>query len=325
MIAEAVAAHRHPASDADLEAEIFGTDDPEAIAAALEAAVGPVERVLFYSTSAAVVAGLALADGRRVAIKVHRPHVDRAHLDAVHRIQRAVAARGFPCPRPLAPPRPLARGTATLEELLDAGGWRDTHEPDARRAVARALARLHELTADVDATGLREGALADPVGLWPQPHNPRFDLASPRGAWIDEIGAEARRRLRERAGEVVVGHNDWSGKHFRFLGERITAVYDWDSLDRSDEPRLVGQAAATFTATWELPVRLVPSLDEARAFVAEYEQARGRTFPPDERRRLAAAATYVLAYNARCEASVVDEPGPGSFGEALARDDFLEL
>ena len=30
--------------------------------------------------------------------------------------------------------------------------------------------------------------------------------------------------------ELVVGHHDWSGKHFRFADGRVTVVYDWDSL-----------------------------------------------------------------------------------------------
>jgi hypothetical protein len=34
----------------------------------------------------------------------------------------------------------------------------------------------------------------------------------------------------QRGPRRIVGHSDWSGKHFRFSDEAITAICDWDSL-----------------------------------------------------------------------------------------------
>ena len=119
-------------------------------------------------------------------------------------------------------------------------------------------------------------------------------------------------------------------KQFRFVGDEISAVYDWDSLCRTDEARIVGQAAVTFPATWYLPVDILATPDEARAFVVEYEDARGRTFDADERRRLRGAASYALAYGARCE-STFDPAATafpsGSQRETLSRHgrEFLRL
>jgi hypothetical protein len=78
-------------------------------------------------------------------------------------------------------------------------------------------------------------------------HDP-FDFAATRAGteWVDEFAARARSGLRAPAGDVVVGRGDWSVKHFRSVGDRVSAVYDWDSLVATDEPRIIGQAGASF-------------------------------------------------------------------------------
>jgi hypothetical protein len=98
-------------------------------------------------------------------------------------------------------------------------------------------------------------------------------------------------------------------------------VYDWDSVAVDLEPILVGEAARSFTATWYLDVPIMPSPEEAAAFVREYEQARGRAFAPAARETLRAAALYATAYTARCEHARDPRAGdfpPGSAREALA-------
>ena len=296
-----------------VEETIFGDEDPvRAIVAFLDEE--PAE-TLFVEASVGVVAGFRLEDGRGVVVKVHQPNVSAAYLQSVHTVQGALADAGFPAPRPLGRPRPLARGYATVEELLDRGDRRDGHDAAVRGAMARALARLIELAPDV--AGIDGGILERTAALWPQPHSPLFDFEATRDGteWIDEY---AERSRSQPVGDVVLGHGDWSVKHFRFLGDEITAVYDWDSLIRTDEPRVVGQAAATHTATWYIPTTVLATPDEARAFVAEYEEARGRRFAPDERARIAAAATYNVAYGARCESC--GDPAAASFAAGSQRD-----
>lgn len=103
--------------------------------------------------------------------------------------------------------------------------------------------------------------------------------------------------------------------------DSLRVVYDWDSLGLAPEPELVGYAACHFTTTWYLDVPLIPTPDEARAFVADYEGARGRAFTPDERGVVGAAAAYGLAYGARCESCADPEAtsfAAGSQREALA-------
>ncbi|HET9991769.1 MAG TPA: hypothetical protein VFQ65_24740, partial [Kofleriaceae bacterium] len=66
-----------------------------------------------------------------------------------------------------------------------------------------------------------------------------------------------------------------------------------------------------------------PSREQARAFVAAYEVARGRPFERAERTRLDAAAIYALAYTARCEHGHA-RPGAMSAALAAAPDRYFE-
>jgi hypothetical protein len=91
----------------------------------------------------------------------------------------------------------------------------------------------------------------------------------------------------------------WSVKYFRFRGDEVTAVYDWDSLSVDYESIAVGGAAATHTAEFERP--WVPRIEDALAFLEDYESTRERPFSADERRAVHARIAYLLAYTARCE------------------------
>ena len=291
------------------EDELFGTHEPRAVGEAFERFCtvdlgSPVAAALFYEASVGCVAGFELADGRRVVVKAQALANPPAFLEAAARTQSRLAASGFPAPAVVLGPRPLGHTLATVEELVDEGVYRDAHDPSVRAALAEALARLVTLAADLPREGLaREQQTLAPGALWPRPHHRMFDFEATRAGteWIDELGRRARERL-VHAGTPVIGHTDWTVKHCRFVGDQVRVVYDWDSLGLMPEPELVGHAAAHFTTTWRLDVPLIPSPDEARAFVAEYEEARGREFAPAERRRLGAQAVYSLAYGARCEA-----------------------
>ena len=117
-----------------------------------------------------------------------------------------------------------------------------------------------------------------------------------------------------------MGHADWSVKHFRFVDDGVSVVYDWDSLRLDEEPVIVGTAAATFPATWYLPVESrAPTPDEMRLFIAEYEAARHGSFTRPEREAVVAAAVYAMAYAARCEHAVDPESKDltGGFRSAL--------
>ncbi len=279
-----------------------------------------VGKVLFERASTGIVRGLELEDGRQVVVKAHQPAQDEIFLTAVRDVQAYLHAEGYPVLLPLGGPAPLGRGLGLAQELRDEGTWEDAHRPEIRRELARSLAAQLELTRRLGAVvGLGRGwRLWADKGLWPPvAHSPIFDFASTAvGAErIDELAAQAR-QLIVGSGEALVGHSDWSAKHMRFVSGRIAVVYDWDSLDLSSEARLVGTAAATFTANFELEVRQAPTPDEARAFVDDYSSARARRLSRTEREEIAAVTLYLVAYSARCAHALGRS---GDFVEALER------
>jgi len=333
VIAATFATWEHPLRDGGLDRErsIYGTVDPEEIARVVDdfcvAALGArIDTYLFYAVSQGSVSGVRLTDGRRVVVKARTSTWTLPFLDAVYRVQSYLVAHGFPCPRPLLQPAPLGQGYATVEELVDEGEYADAHIPAIRRAMASTLARLVAATHALrDTPELRAGLQSrmpfrrPTDSIWPVPHNPMFDFeATTSGAeWIDHLAATAREALARGAGGLVIGHTDWSAQNCRFVDETIHVVYDWDSLMLDKEPIIVAEAAMTFAFNWLLPgPQIAPSPDEARAFVREYEEARGAPFTAAEWESITAAATYALAYGARLEHSLspaqTDYPSDGA-------------
>ena len=310
---------RYP--DSPVIQDLLGTLDATEIRARVRELEPETAEIFFFRASVGALFGVLRRDGSRVAIKVHKRYEDDAYFTAMQQLQSALAAAGFPAPRPLG-----RRGQATFEEWLDDGVFRDAHEPEVRRAMARELVRLHRLATD---SGIRPRRPFFPLGdeaLWPTPHNALFDFeATVEGAeWIDEIARPAKRARDASTGVEVVGHTDWSAKHIRFDADlRPLAIYDWDSLDTQPEPVLVGNAAGSFTYTEELDHDVFPwpDADESLAFIADYEVARGTPFDAEERRAAHGACVYLRAYAARCGHAfgndVRRESGLAEFAEAL--------
>lgn len=308
---------------------LVGHADPGRLAASLQAAMEPAVgipvRCFFAEVSVGLVAGLERADGRPVVAKVHGSRTGRDALEAIARLQEHLRVGGFPVPGVLAGPLPLERGHLMIEELRSRGERGDPRRPAQR---SRWAAALHELIERLEAFVELPGLPHEDAGsaLWPEPHNALFDFeGTNRGAEpIDGVAREAVATGFRDLGRRVVGHADWSAKHYRIEGDRITAIYDWDSLRVSREPMLVGAAAASFTVSWYLddPPHW-PRVDEALAFVREYERARGRPFDARERLAVAAAARYAAAYQARC-AHALGEGYDRSRLRAFARECVAE-
>ena len=177
--------------------EIFQSEEPEVVAHAVsafcETKLGhPPAEALFFFASVGVVFGFRMPDGQRLVIKVHRPERSLVFLTQMGNVQHILATQGYPCPRPLTVPQPLALGLATIDELIDEGVPRDAHEPDIRKAIAtslfqqiRLLRKSEQLGIDVRPFDLR---LPSDV-LWPKPHNAIFNFeATQEGAeWIDTL------------------------------------------------------------------------------------------------------------------------------------------
>jgi hypothetical protein len=312
-----------------LARSILGATDPRLVYENLESFCvvrlgSVVEEMFFCELSVGGTFGLRLRDGRRIMLKAHPPDRTPRFLDAVYRVQRQLYEWGFPCPAPITGPLPFGPGFATVEEFVDNGEHADAHEPAIRRSMAHALARMIELAATVpDVRAFSQAWKLPPDrGLWPVPHNALFDFeATAAGAeWIDEIANKAKTVLDNSPGRMVIGHADWSAKHFRFKDGKVSVIYDWDSLGLDKETNLVGHTATHFPYTeyFDVPRRASP--EEARLFVEEYEIARGTPFSEQGPIAVSAAAAYGLAYTARCE-HAIDREGKdlrGSFREALS-------
>jgi hypothetical protein len=246
----------------------------------------------------------------------------------VQDVQRRLLAHGFPTPQPLLGPTPLRDGIAIVESFVDKGERRDPHVASVRRTMARGLATLVELCEPLGIGDELVHGNGHATGeLWPAPHDARFDFAaSAAGAeWIDDVAARAKERLSSTE-RGVIGHGDWRAENMRFAGDRIVAVFDWDSLRVAPESELVGGAAHYFTSDFRVDDRRqLPSLEEALAFVDDYEATRSFELDRDV---VHAAIAYGIAYAARCEHSdaVTDfgrrAPRPipaGAFADGSAR------
>jgi Phosphotransferase enzyme family len=339
-LASIIAAHLREwdTSPAFVELAIFESDDARVIAAAIDAFCARhlgarVAGGLFHQSSIGSVTGAVLSDGRRVVIKAHQPDREVALLAEIARIQSFLAARRLFAAEVVAGPLPLGQGHAIVESYIDIGTTADAHRPEIRRALARGLRAIVTVCEPLVATTrLVPALLASPLAaLWPTPHSRLFDFdATAAGAeWIDAVARLARERMAP-AGVEVIGHGDWRQEHVRFVADEPVAAFDWDSLCRQHEPALLGCAAHGFCADWSRnDRRQAPTLAEARAFIGDYETARGSLFSASERQLCAAAFAYSCAYTARCgHALGKDERGEaGTFAHLVwtEREELLAM
>lgn len=313
MLADCVAATIERWGVSIVERAVFGTDDPATIAAAVDdwCAVhlgAPVAEGMCFETSVGCVAGVRLADGREVAVKVHQQRWTTSFLSAVAHVQRHLAIHGVPCPLPLAGPAPLGDALAVAETFLPDPGQAPI-EPAMLGVSAAGLAQLVARCRDLDGAGLAGHPLDSAGGaLYPEPHSPLFDFdaTGPGAGWIDEL-AVAAKSARDRDSEdarPTIAHTDWSARNVRLGHDRVLAVYDWDSLALVAETTAVGNAAATWSAFGVDDDPVAPPAAEVAAHVSAYERARDEPFTADERARIGAAALWCLAYTARCEHAI---------------------
>jgi phosphotransferase family enzyme len=318
--------------DLPLERELFGSADPETIARSVDAQCrtrlgAGIDHYDFFDSSSGTVHGVTLTDGRGVVVKGHRAAVSPRYLEVVAGVQRDLADRGFPAPRPLAGPVAVGPGHLTIEEMLRCDTRADGHDPAIRAVIAAGLAEFVDRARDHrEAFGEVSHPMRTPDGgIYPLPHSARFDFAATAAGaeWIDTLATRANVIMRGVPdGEWVVAHGDWRLGNVCVADGRLRAVYDWDSVQLQREPIVVASAVVTFSVDWSRPAgEWFPSPQEMAAFVVEYERARSRSFTASERRLLAASMVASLAYGARCEHADPGEPpvGDDCQGALLAR------
>jgi hypothetical protein len=259
-------------------------------------------RVLFETRHLSVVCGLQLTDGRQVVVKARPP---AARIAACTQVQRHLWAAGFPCPELLAGPAPLGALVATAEAYLPAGTVL-LPGPDAPRLYATALAALVALAPSPDALPTLAPAPAwiawdhGRPGDWPVADDTDADLdAAPGPAWLDGAARRARQRLARSRQPGIVGHADWWAQNLRWEGDRLLVVYDWDSIACQPEAAIVGAASAIFLVGTAADRE--PTVAESAAFLAAYEEARGRRWDADGLEVCWAAGLWTRAFDAKKE------------------------
>jgi hypothetical protein len=256
--------------------------------------------VLFRAGHLSRVAGVRLADGREVAVKV-RPAADR--LFGCADVQQALWQAGFPCPRPLVGPVPFGGYAASAEALVPGGdvlGVAD-NAVECYAGLLAALVRLGPSPAAVRSLAPNPPWVAwghVRSGVWPRPDDRHADLnAHPETAWLDEIGRRVTRRLQQAGGDtIVVGHGDWQGQNLRWRGRQPWAVHDWDSAVSAPEPVIAGQAASVWPCGAE---PRAASVHESEAFIEAYQRAAQRAWSVSEVQTSWAAGLWVYAFNAK--------------------------
>ena len=280
-----------------------------------------VQTVLFRAGRLAAVYGLQLTNGLEIVTKVYRA-ADVERLTAAVSCQRFLADARYPCPSPLDAPVEVDGHVVLLEALLDRGERGDAHHAVTRRAMAQALSEQIRILRSVP--GLQSSLVKPPAwaaydhGPWPIPHDPIFDFtATPVGfEWLDHIAMLAAEALGPRRQPDAIGHSDLVCQNLRFNEDGVCAAYDWDSLLAESEPVLVGVVAGAYTEG-SIAGAGAPTPQEAVAFLSDYEANRHAPFSKSDQAAATAAATWVLAYNARCGLSAETFGYPAGEGSPL--------
>jgi hypothetical protein len=263
--------------------------------------------VLFALRQVSAVFGLRLASGRDVVVKARRDDGRAASCVAA---QARLAQRGFPCARPLTPAVDVGALAVHAEESRPGGELLRGNSPEVAVRCAAVFARLMAELADVTVAP----PLPNPrwvrwdhadCGVWPSigELDERDQDAVP--AYVVDTAERARKRLLAADLPCVLGHADFEAQNLRWRGGDVWAVHDWDSLAWQPEAALAGAACGAFASV--SPPMLAP-IESSAAFLAAYQDLRGRRFTAQEQEVAWAASLWPAAHNARWEAVHGDTP-----------------
>lgn len=236
-------------------------------------------------------------------------------------VQRTLAERGFPCPKPLAGPDRVAGAAISVEEQLSAG---EQLAPASNVDVfAGVLADLVASAGPVDPVADLVGDSPPWVGgdhpgprLWPDLDDTGRDLNEvPGPAWLDAAAASARAVLRDAYLPLVVGHGDCEAHNIAWRARAPYAVYDWDSVIAQPEAVIAGAAAAVYTD--DGAAGDAATVEETAAFLGAYRPA-ARSWPAGSDAVAWAAGIWVQTFNAKKQAADGGGPQLDALGSDIA-------
>ena len=315
-----------------VEQTIFGTDDVDEIIRRVDEACiltcgQRLAEGLFYWVSAGSVFGCVLDDGRRVVVKAYQPRWTPTFLAAVRRVQQHLHTAGFPCPGVIGDVTIVDGTTFVAESELADPGW-DTGANSAGPDVsASGLWELVRLCSTLDEPDLVNSPLRPAYdGPFREPHSPIFDFpATAAGTeWLERLANDANAVVAEDDSPAVVVHTDWSTRNVRTRGDRVVAVYDWDSLAVVKEAEALGLAASTWSRFGEAESD-APTADDVDDYIDAYSTARHEPLTALQRRAARAGAVATLAYIARCDHAIDPDEQTWKVTRALLRSDAHKL
>jgi hypothetical protein len=257
--------------------------------------------VLFQAKQTSTVFGLRLAGGQDVVVKAR---ADDGRAGSCVAAQARLAERGFPCARPLTPVTGAGSLAVHAEEFRPGGEVLCGDSPDVAVRYAEVFAWLMAELAGVSVAP----PLPNPPwvrwdhtdsGLWPAIGFLDSRDQSVVPGYVADTAGRARRRILAAGLPCVLGHADFEAQNLRWHGRQVWAVHDWDSLAWQPEAALAGAASGSFASSG--PPTLAP-LQSSEAFLAAYQDIRGRMFTATEQDIAWAASVWMAAYNAREEA-----------------------
>jgi Phosphotransferase enzyme family len=257
--------------------------------------------VLFRQHQVSMVFGLRLAGGTDVVVKAR---ADDGRAVSCVEAQARLAERGFPCARPLTPVIGAGSLAVHAEEFRPGGEVLHGDSPEVAVRCAELFARLMAELAGVTVAP----PLPNPPwvrwdhtdsGLWPTACFLDNRDQSVVPAHVVDTAQRARGRLLAAGLPCVLGHADFEAQNLRWDGREVRTVHDWDSLAWQPEAALAGAASGAFASAG--PPTLAP-VESSEAFLAAYQDVRGRSFTAVEREIAWAAGVWMAAYNAREQA-----------------------
>ncbi len=293
----------------------------------------PIESIRFRAGRIDSVWAVRLDDGRDVVIKTYRPPADRTAIEVSTEAQRLLAGAGFPCAVPLAGPEPVDGRMLRAETLIE-GTTPDGNDPANRMLLAQGLVEHIRILGRHPQVVRRAGPGPSwcqyRSGPWPVPHDSIVDFRStPAGfEWLDGFGTQAADQIlaHRDPDAVVAGHADWYAGNTTVRDGILIGSFDWE-LVADTEPVIAGFAAACYAAS-STGSQGLSDPGSVTTFMRDYETAREQRLTISERCAAAAAAAWIIAFNARWQVGLI---GTGYYDEApvaLARDhavDYLHL
>ena len=252
--------------------------------------------MLFQLQQVSMVFGLRLAGGTDVVVKAR---ADDGRAVSCVAAQARLAERGFPCARPLTPATSFGGLAVHAEEFRPGGEVLHGDSPEVAAHYAEVFARLMAELAGVTVAP----PLPNPPwvrwdhtgsGVWPAIDFLENRDQSAVPAYVVETAERVRGRLLAAGLPCVLGHADFEAQNLRWHDRQVWAVHDWDSLAWQPEAALAGAASGAFASAG--PPTLAP-IESSEAFLAAYQDIRGRLFTAVEQQIAWAASLWMAAYN----------------------------